>query len=507
MDVGSPSPGIDEDAVHLLLLALFRVLSFDRDMLSDIVSPLFLSSFLRHQSRPVRYLAIECLCMVMHFADAYSEKLIETYIGKEAIWGEWEGIKINYRLLKLWEERRWADLAKAIYNVDRSWQSSRSIFSPIRAMTIGHLSDNTTSIGDVLCPRPVKDTSHISKSTFVLTHTARRNLHQLGRSLLESKPILISGQASSGKTALCHEAARLLNQSSSMITLHLNEQTDAKSLLGLHTSSADGQSFTWQPGVLTKAMQQGRWVLIEDIDRAPAEIIGVLQPILQNGELFMPSRKERVRPKDGFRILATLKTSERTSSATTTRYSWLFNPRIWNTVETSVFPPQEVEALLRSRHPSADVFISAFLRVHENLSNLYKSHQALKSLQTRTPSLRDLLNLSRRAVYRLHAHGSLHLSAALPEQTKLYIFQDAVDCYAAYLNSDELHELVAGNIATSMDVSPQQMRYSLNEVFASVSEDREKVQLGRSTLLRSASRRQQPKKGPFCTYALGFENA
>ncbi|EXJ64606.1 hypothetical protein A1O7_00943 [Cladophialophora yegresii CBS 114405] len=496
-DVQDPGPELEDDAAQSLLLSLFRFLSYDRDILSGAVAALFFSSFLQHRSLPLRYLAIQCLCMMMHFADAYSEKLVETYIGKQAILGEWEGRSIDYRLLKLWEERRWKDLAKAATTVEKSWQSLSQ--APATTRNMGHvdLSPHTTNIGGVLHPRSPEHTSPISESTFVLTATAKRNLHQLGQCLLEPKPIFISGQASSGKTSLVHEVARLLGQQASMITLHLNEQTDAKSLLGMHTSSADGNSFTWQPGVLTKAMRQGRWILVEDIDRAPAEVMGVLRPILENGELFLPGRKEKIRPKAGFRILATMKTGPQSSSATSSRHSWLLNARLWTTVETSPYPLEEVESLLRARYPSAAVFTTMVRQVHESLLRLYDVHHSLKGLQTRQPTVRDLLNLCRRIVRRLRAYGPVSESTALPEQIKLDIFKDAVDCYAGFLNSEELHELVAASIATSMDISPQRMRYYLNDELASVVEHNQVVQVGRSTLHRISSRRRQPKKAAF----------
>ena len=234
-DFVDPATALEDVAVQSLLLALFRILSFDRDMLGGIVAPLFLSSFLRQETSPIRYLAIQCLCMTMHFADAYSEKLVCRYIGKEAILGEWEGRSIDYRLLKLWEEKRWKDLTKAATSVEVSWKAVHASPLITRTLSIGDLSLQTANIGGILHPRSSEHTSHTSDSTFVLTTTAKQNLHRLGTCLRERKPILISGQASSGKTSLVHEAARLLNQQSTMITLHLNEQTDAKSLLGFHT--------------------------------------------------------------------------------------------------------------------------------------------------------------------------------------------------------------------------------------------------------------------------------
>ncbi len=219
----------DDKALQSFLLALFRLLSLDRDLLNEIVAPAFLSSYLRHPSLSIRYLAVQCLCMVMHFADAFAEQMVEKYVGKEPIRGEWEGQMIDYRLLKLWEERRWKDLSKAVADAESQLsQSASSLFARTRALHADDLCPQTAIVGGILLPR-VGELA-VTQSSFVLTPTAKQNLDQLGRCLLEEKPILLAGPGGSGKTLLVHEAARLLNKLSSMITLHINEQTDAKRL-------------------------------------------------------------------------------------------------------------------------------------------------------------------------------------------------------------------------------------------------------------------------------------
>ncbi|EXJ89149.1 hypothetical protein A1O3_02213 [Capronia epimyces CBS 606.96] len=492
--VEGASAGIGDEALHNLLLALFRLVSVDREILAHSVSPIFLSSFLHHPSLPLRYLAIQCLCVVMHFADAFSDQMVESYVGKGPIWGQWEGMKIDYRLLKLWEEKRWKDVFRELAVIQ---ERSRTVSapSPTPKFTTESLSPQTANVGGVLLPR--SGALESSASTFVLTRTAKRNLYRLGSCLLNPQPVLLSGPAGSSKTSLVHEAARLLNKLSSMVTLHINEQTDAKSLLGVYTSSADGNSFTWKAGVLTKAIQQGRWVLIEDIDRAPPEVMGVLRPILENGELFLPNRKETIRPKDGFRIIATLKTAERSPMIASTRHSWLLSRRLWSLVEIGDYEMSEVESLLRSRYPAAEAFTTTIMRVHSQVCALYKEERHLKSLQTRSPSLRDLLKWSRRAVRRLQVYGHESASTALPETVKLHIFNDAVDCYAGYLSDDDTHNLVAACIAREMDISPQQMRHCLDEAFTTVSETNLTIRIGRSMLDKVAHRRRQTTKVPF----------
>ncbi|KAK5359025.1 AAA ATPase midasin [Exophiala xenobiotica] len=490
---GTSSLPEDQD-VQSLLLALFRLLSFDRDLFAETAAPTFLSSFLYHSSLPARYMAVQCLCLVMHFADGFADQMVETYIGKDPILGDWEGRRIDYRLLKIWEEYRWKELSKASTDVENRFRHAVPL-SQVRTLRVSNLSPTTASLGGVLLPRASALES--SNPSFVLTSTATRNLQQVGQCLLAEKPILLSGPPGSSKTAIVHEAARLLNKLSTMITLHLNEQTDAKSLLGVYTSSPDGDSFIWQAGVLTKAIQQGRWVLIEDIDRAPAEVMGVLRPILENGELFLPSRKETIRPKDGFRILATIKSAGRSPLTAGSRQSWLLNPRLWSIVEVASYDSSEIEALLRSRYPAADIFISTVLEVHKQISGLYTDDTRFKSLQTRSPSLRDLLKWTRRIVRRLPDSGQVSASKPLAQATKFHIFKDAVDCYASYINDDELHDVVAASVAREMGISPQQMRHCLDEGFGSISDSGTAIQIGRSTLSKVASRRRQAQKTPF----------
>ncbi|KEF59451.1 uncharacterized protein A1O9_04295 [Exophiala aquamarina CBS 119918] len=499
---GEVLPVEDED-LSLLLIALFRLLSHDRDVLSPAVGPSFFSLLLNHASLSVRYVSVQCLCLYMHFADAFSEKLVGQYVGTDAILGPWEGRTIDFRVLKLWEEKRWRDLDGAISHIQERWQNDHAT-SAATSITLSTTSPNTASVGGVLVPRMGE--LEIPMSTFVQTPTSRRNLSQVGKYLLQKTPLLLTGEAGSGKTSLVREAARLLNKLSTMITLHLNEQTDAKSLLGLYTSSADGETFSWRPGVLTKAMQQGRWVLIEDIDRAPAEVMGVLRPILESGELFIVGRKERIIPAEGFHILATMRTSGGRRRTPNSRYSWLFNPRLWNTIETATYEPAEIESLLHARHPEAESFIPTILRVHQHVCRMYEDEPRLKALQSRKPSLRDLLVWSRRVVRRLASHSpraaSASASASIPQRLKVDIFKDAVDIYAGYLNDELLHDMVASCVAQEMDISPQQMQHSLlEEVSITSSKASEILIVGRNALKKVVGGRTQVRNHSFALTA------
>ncbi|KAH6964016.1 hypothetical protein DER45DRAFT_601956 [Fusarium avenaceum] len=66
-------------------------------------------------------------------------------------------------------------------------------------------------------------------------------------------------------------------------------------LIGLYSTDTKPGSFQWRPGVLTTAVREGRWVLVEDLDRAPTEVLS--------------TRGERIQAASTFRLFATVRTS------------------------------------------------------------------------------------------------------------------------------------------------------------------------------------------------------
>ena len=111
----------------------------------------------------------------------------------------------------------------------------------------------------------------------VPTRSARRNLRAVAVALCRDKPLLLEGPAGAGKSAVLEEVASLTGNDD-FVTLHLDAQTDSKSLLGSYVVGAAPGEFKWQPGALTQAVARGRWVVIEDVDLAPFEVLAALVP-------------------------------------------------------------------------------------------------------------------------------------------------------------------------------------------------------------------------------------
>ena len=131
---------------------------------------------------------------------------------------------------------------------------------------------------------------------------SERVLSRLALALASSRPLLLSGPAGCGKSALVGELARRLGQHTRLVRVHMDEQIDSKVLLGTYVCAEGSGAFAWQPGVVSQAVRDGRWLLLEDVDRAPLEVMAALAPLLEGGALYLPGRatalSRRRRPSD-----------------------------------------------------------------------------------------------------------------------------------------------------------------------------------------------------------------
>lgn len=467
---------LDNTTVRTLLLTLFRLLSFDLESFSSAISPIQLQSLFRHQDRCVRYLAVRCFCLYMHAADAATEQMVRTNVGDEPIEGEWEGITIDYRYLGLWEERRWQTLEKRLREA-RLNRSEADFLSQVDALR-DYFTPRTANVGGILVPR-LRSYVSPGQSSLVKTPTTVGNLRKIATSLLGSKPLLLIGLPNSGKTSLVNDVAQTMGQASSMVTLHLNEQTDAKSLVGMYATSSTTGSFTWQPGVLTKAAREGRWVLIEDLDRAPPEVIGLMLPVIEKGELIIPSRKERVKCSDGFRIIATIKSSLNLAGEETTPSTSMLGSRLWEKVHVDSLAMDEIRDIITQKFPLLSSRVPMLMDVYSRLCSAFYGSLAVRSSQGRTPGLRDLIKLCHRLHRRLQLLGAKTGYEATPEGTQDEIFLDAVDVFLGYLPDKTLQSSLSSVVAEALQISPQRAHFCLNARTPGYSDQGSSLHLGR----------------------------
>ncbi|KAK8172473.1 LOW QUALITY PROTEIN: hypothetical protein BKA80DRAFT_318585 [Phyllosticta citrichinensis] len=470
-----------------LLLGLFRLLICDTEAFSKTIPPLSLQPLLVHTTLPIRYLAVRCLCLCLRAADAAMEDLISKYVGKEAVLGVWEGKNIDYRFLGLWEERRHKDLSKAL----ESAQEERTNYEPTgisRVITGKDLGPHTAEIHGVLLPRSNGASSPVDEGvSLVPTTTTIQNLTSVARQLIQPGPLLMTGLAGSGKTLIVRHLARELNKLETMVTLHLNEQSDAKLLIGMYTTGTTPGTFSWRPGVLTTAVREGRWVLIEDLDRAPNEVISTLLPLIESGELLIPSRGEVVRAARGFKIIATLRTTLNLRGEEIMPGGSMLGSRFWKRVPVQMLPEEDLGQIIRqgySRVPNA--LVPQIMSVYSSLRKLSKekSVAASKSGIIRPVTSRDLFKWCSR----------------IDARNLDNVFLEAVDCLAGSLEQGAVRDLIIACIARELHVDPQKRDHLLSQrpiaYKPSADDQNSQVTIGRISLRRS-QRKKRRNARPF----------
>lgn len=213
-----------------------------------------------------------------------------------------------------------------------------------------------------------------------------RNMSLLGVAMSNDPhppPILVCGPPGSGKSSLIRELSRQCSsfasfydnsgisekkthQEDELLELHIDEETDSKTLLGSYVVTDVPGEFVWMAGPLTSAARLGRWVLIEDVDRCPEEIQASLIRLLE--ERILPlgvGKEEKCHPR--FRLFGTCVTAANTSidnkSSTpvnSRRKSVItagsngkrvLHPNLWRKVHVDPLPFSELQSLGRKLHP------------------------------------------------------------------------------------------------------------------------------------------------------------
>ncbi len=73
----------------------------------------------------------------------------------------------------------------------------------------------------------------------------------------------------------------------------------------MHVCAESPGEFKWQPGTLTQAVQNGSWLILEDIDSAPLDVISVLIPLMESRSLAVPGQSKIIKAAPGFQLFLT----------------------------------------------------------------------------------------------------------------------------------------------------------------------------------------------------------
>lgn len=122
------------------------------------------------------------------------------------------------------------------------------------------------------------------------------------------KHFSVSGDEGSGKMSFIELLADSfhnqgdIDPSSKLIVVTLEETFDSKNLVGTYVCNESGE-FVFKKGPLTVAAEEGLWLVLRHIEKAPSDLLSFLLPLVQENVLQVTAEFSII-PKLGFRIFA-----------------------------------------------------------------------------------------------------------------------------------------------------------------------------------------------------------
>lgn len=139
---------------------------------------------------------------------------------------------------------------------------------------------------------------------YVLTKSVKEHLSNLACAIfIKRYPILLQGPTSSGKTSLVQYLAAITGHE--FVRINNHEHTDLQEYLGSYITDSSGK-LVFHEGVLVKAVRNGHWIVLDELNLAPSDVLEALNRLLDdNRELFVPELCETIKAHPDFLLFAT----------------------------------------------------------------------------------------------------------------------------------------------------------------------------------------------------------
>jgi MoxR-like ATPase len=116
-------------------------------------------------------------------------------------------------------------------------------------------------------------------------------------------PVLLVGHAGAGKNQAINVVANRNNQP--VIRVNCSGDMRTSSLLGRITTDKDGK-ITWQDGLMVRAIRNGYWLVLDEINSPDVDILFALHGLLDEGIITISNNSEIVHAHPNFRLFATM---------------------------------------------------------------------------------------------------------------------------------------------------------------------------------------------------------
>lgn len=498
------NPSTQEDSnIFKILLSYYRLIHHDNTIFVNFLRPDILYFIVEHPltSPLTKFLSLKLLTVYLQLNESGSIDLFKKYLdynNQDLFCGQYDTNKhANYKFLELNEAKRLSNFT-LLPEVDECFiDSTATHIKNYFTINPSDLADNVVSIGGVIVPR-VHITNEVKNQyfpTFVPTLKTVNAIRQLAKFFQKSDPIMLLGKSGSGKTFLINELSKYIGCHDSIVKIHLGEQTDAKLLIGTYTSGEKPGTFEWRDGVLTTAVKEGRWVLIEDIDKAPTEVLSILLSLLEKRELTIPSRGETINAGNGFQLISTVTLTEdmikknNTSDPTTNNFSLnMIGMRIWKTVYLDEPTEEDLTLILTKRYPALIQLIPKLIHCYKTVKSIYLNPRFIslnKGAHSRVVSVRDLVKLCNRLDTLFKNNNILKPDQLIESSVYDSIFAEAADCFAGAIGEFKALEPLIHSIGESLEIANSRISLFLTKHVPKFENVDDHVIIGRAKLHKS----------------------
>ena len=135
--------------------------------------------------------------------------------------------------------------------------------------------------------------------------TTRDNVMRVVRACQLPKPIMLEGSPGVGKTSLIAALANICGHQ--LCRINLSDQTDLVDLFGsdLPVEGGEPGQFAWKDAEFLRALQEGHWVLLDEMNLAPQSVLEGLNAVLDHrGTVYIPELGRSFVRHPSFRIFA-----------------------------------------------------------------------------------------------------------------------------------------------------------------------------------------------------------
>lgn len=255
--------------------------------------------------------------------------------------------------------------------------------------------DKYAVVVDFVIPRGGHKPQSDYQRDFILTPTFKQLVKRLASIVAVSDyAVILEGPTSAGKTSTVQYLANATDNKVIRINNHMH--TDIQEYIGSYVPSsdeADGGKLVFQEGILVEAVRQGYWVILDELNLAPSEVLEALNRLLDdNRELHIVETQKTVKAHHNFRIFATQNPTEGYGGRK--ELSEAFKNR-FILIKVGDVPTNELEEILVQKCSLPKSRAGLMVKTLENLQ-IYRSQGSLFSGKESTITVRDLLKWANR---------------------------------------------------------------------------------------------------------------